>query len=349
MALLEELLRRFPRLAKLPAPAYVVGGAVRDLMRGAEPADVDVATLNPHDAAATLGRKIITLGGPEHLRAYRVVDREHVYDFADILDGDIDTDLARRDFTINAMAVDLADGALLDPHGGQDDLTARKVRMVRPSNFDDDPLRMLKGVRMAVRLDFDFDRETLDPIRARAAQITSVAQERVTYELSLIFSANRFARAVALLHETRLDVPLELATREFSVDDVSYAGALALLVRDPKPYAEHWRWSDSLLRDVLALQRLVDAHAPIDLYDAGESVARQLPAVQRALRREPVTIDEHLFTIQPLLTGNEIARLLGIEPGPRVGSVKRALVEAQVRGEVTTREAAERFVSAAGL
>ncbi|HWS73225.1 MAG TPA: hypothetical protein VN605_14015, partial [Thermoanaerobaculia bacterium] len=271
----------------------------------------------------------------------------HIYDFADILDGDIDVDLARRDFTVNAMAVDLADGALLDPHGGQRDLAARNVRMVRASNFDDDPLRMLKGVRMAVRLDFDIDRETLATIRARAAQITSVAAERVTYELSLIFSANRFARAVALLHETGLDAPLGLTTREFAVDEVSYAGALALLVRDPKPYAEEWRWSESLLRDVLALQRLVDAHAPIDLYDAGESVARQLPAVQRALGREPVAIDDRLFAIQPLLTGNEIAALLAIDPGPRVGSVKRALVEAQVRGDVTTREAAEQFVSAA--
>jgi tRNA nucleotidyltransferase/poly(A) polymerase len=347
MPLRDELLRRFPRLAKLPPPAYVVGGAVRDLVRGAEPADVDVATLDPHAAAATIGRRIITLGGAEHLRAYRVVDRNHIYDFADILDGDIGVDLARRDFTVNAMAVDLADGALLDPHGGQRDLAERKVRMVRASNFDDDPLRMLKGVRMAIRLDFGFDRETLDAIRARASRITSVAPERVTYELSLILSANRFARAVALLRETGLDGPLELATLPFAVDDVWYAGALALLVREPKAYAERWRWSESLLRDVLALQRLVEHHEPIDLYDAGETVARQLPAVQRALGRDPVAIDDALFAIQPLLTGNEIAALLAIEPGPRVGSVKRALVEAQVRGRVTTREEAERFVTAA--
>ena len=344
MSLLDELLRRFPRLKKLPPPAYVVGGAVRDLVRGAEPDDADVATLDPHAAAATIGRKIIALGGTEDLRAYRVVEGETMYDFADILGRDIDVDLARRDFTINAMAVDLANGALLDPHGGRRDLAERKVRMIRASNFDDDPLRMVKGVRMAVRLDFDFDAETLDAIRSRAAQILTVAPERVTAELALIFSADRFARAVALLRETGLDVPLRLDTRDFPVDDVSYAGALALLVADPKAYAEQWRWSDSLRRDVLALQRLLESHAPIDLYDAGATIARQLPAVQRALGREPVAIDEQLFTIEPLLTGNEIAALLGIAPGPRVGVVKRALVEAQVRGEVTTREAAEQFV-----
>ncbi|MCU1348472.1 MAG: polyA polymerase family protein, partial [Acidobacteria bacterium] len=278
---------------------------------------------------------------------YRVVDGGHVYDFADILDADIDADLARRDFTINAMAVDLAGGALLDPHGARRDLAARVVRMVRASNFDDDPLRMLKGVRMAVRLDFDFDPETLEAMRSRAAQLTRVAAERVTYELSLIFSAGRFARSVRLLRETGLETPLELATGDHAIDDVSYAGALALLVRDPRSYAERWRWSDALLRDVLALQRLVDKHAPIDLFDAGAGVARQLPAVQRALGREPVAIDERLFAIAPLLTGDEIASLLSIDPGPRIGAVKRALVEAQVRGEIATREEAERFVTAA--
>jgi len=345
MPLREDLIRRFPRLAKLPPPAYVVGGAVRDLVRVADPADVDVAVPDPRAAAETIGRKLIVLGGAEHLRAYRVVDGNHVYDFAEILDGDIDVDLARRDFTINAMALDLADGALLDPHGGQRDLAQRLVRMVRATNFDDDPLRMLKGIRMAVRLHFELDPETLEAIRPRVSQITRVAPERVTYELSLILSAGRFTRAVALLRETGLDAALELATGDYAAANVSHAAALALLVPDPRSYAERWRWSDTLLRDVLTLQRLLDRHEAIDLYDAGEAVARQLPALQRAVGRAPVPIDDALFTIAPLLTGDEIASILAIDPGPRVGAVKRALVEAQVRGKVRSRDDAERFVT----
>src|SRR5260370_6791449 len=113
----------------LPLPSYVVGGAFRYLLLGGDPADVDLASLDPLGAAKTFGRKIITLGGPEHLRAYRVVDHEHVYDFAALLDDDIGADLARRDFTINAMAVDLASGDLLDPHGGRHDIEQRLVRM----------------------------------------------------------------------------------------------------------------------------------------------------------------------------------------------------------------------------
>src|SRR5437763_9550987 len=204
----DELLALFPALRKLPPDAYVVGGAVRDLLRGAHPADADVACLAPLACARALGRKVIRLGREEHISAYRVVDGRHVYDFAALLDGSIDADLGRRDFTVNAMAVDLGSGALLDPHGGRRDLEARVVRMVAAANFDDDPLRMLKAIRMAVRLGFAVDGGTVAAIRPRAAAIARVAADRVAYELSVIFAANAFRRAVALLHETPLDVPL---------------------------------------------------------------------------------------------------------------------------------------------
>src|SRR5437763_15630835 len=111
MSLRDELLVLFPALRKLPANTYVVGGAVRDLLRGAHPADVDVACIDPLACARTLRRKVIRLGREEHISAYRVVDGKHVYDFAALLDGSIGADLGRRDFTINAMAVDLRSGA----------------------------------------------------------------------------------------------------------------------------------------------------------------------------------------------------------------------------------------------
>src|SRR4051795_12664616 len=175
MTLRDDLLRLFPRLRDLPMNAYVVGGAVRDLTLGTAPAAVDVACLDPLACARALRRKVIRLGREEHLSAYRVVDGPHVYDFAALLDGSIDADLARRDFTINAMAVDLASGQLLDPHDGRGDLDRHLVRMIDALNFDDDPLRMLKAVRMAVQFDFKVDGETMDAIRLRASHIADVA------------------------------------------------------------------------------------------------------------------------------------------------------------------------------
>src|SRR5689334_826508 len=95
----DELTRRFPALAQLGEHCYVVGGAIRDLLLGLEPADADVACLEPLTAARSLDGRLVRLGDEEHLSAYRVVLPEHVYDFAALLDGDLATDLARRDFT----------------------------------------------------------------------------------------------------------------------------------------------------------------------------------------------------------------------------------------------------------
>src|SRR5436305_12370813 len=206
MPLRDEILRRFPLLTKLPPQGvYAVGGIVRDLLAGIDPNDADLACADALATASTLGRKVITLG-KDHLSAYRIVDGEHIYDFAPLLEGDIDRDLARRDFTVNAMAVSLADGRLLDPFDGRGDLQRRLVRMVHPQNFDDDPLRMLKGVRMAVKYGYEIEAATLDAIQARAASITSVAAERIGVELEMIFGAGRFRRALSLLRDTRLDV-----------------------------------------------------------------------------------------------------------------------------------------------
>jgi hypothetical protein len=344
----DDLLRLFPRLRTLPADAYVVGGAVRDLIHGAAPADVDVACLDPLACARALGRNVIRLGREDHLSAWRVVDGPHVYDFAALLDGSIDADLARRDFTVNAMAVDLRSGALLDPHGGRSDLEARLVRMVDAANFDDDPLRMVKAVRMAVRFGFAIDEATAAAIHERASRIANVAVERVAYELTVIFSTNQFQRAIALLHETTLDVPLfvrALDATSFAADDVPLAAALALLLPDADGFAKRWRLSGTLLRDVLTLQHLLDAHSPLDLYDAGKTVAEQLTPMLRALGRDE-RIDFPDFDTRPLLTGDEIASLAEIAAGPRIGQLKRALLGEQLAGRIATREDAIAFITA---
>ena len=350
MSLHDELLRRFPRLSALPPGSYVVGGAIRDLVLGLEPADVDIACLDARAGAAAIGPRQIRLGTEEHLSAWRVVRDGHMYDVAALLDGAIGPDLARRDFTVNAMAVALDDGAFLDPHGGKTDLTSRIIRMIDPSNFDDDPLRCLKGVRMAVRFDFEIETATLDAIRERAGSITSVAAERVTYELEVIFSSGRFRKAVELLRQTGLDVPLfdRAIEAQFHADDVSLAGAMALLVADPKAHGRRWKWSVELIREAIALRQLLSAEGDrrIALYDAGEKVARQLPPLLRAVRRVSA-VEMPDFTIRALLSGEEISQVTGVSAGPELGRAKRALLEAQIRGEIAAKDDAVKFVRAA--
>jgi len=339
----EQLKTLFPALANLPAGSYVVGGAVRDLLIGKAPADADVACRDPLACARMFGRKTIRLGKGDHLSAWRVVDGKHIYDFAEILDGDIDADLARRDFTVNAMAVDLESGALLDPHGGQRDLEARIVRMVDAKNFDDDPLRMLKAVRMAVTHGFNIDEATLEAIRPRAGRIVDVATERTTYELSMILSANVLRKAIVLLRESALAEALGLRTPEVHDDAVPLGAALEIVVADPRVYGERWRWSEALIREVLTLQRLVDHHDRIALYDAGERIACELTPLLRALGRDD-RLDLPDFNAKPLLDGEEIASIAHVLPGPELGRIKRALLEAEIRGSVKTRDEATAFV-----
>ena len=341
----DDLLRRFPRLKDLPPQTYVVGGAIRDLLLGVDPQDVDIACDDPQACARSISSRVIRLGTGEHLSAWRVVEGEHVYDFAETLDHDIDADLARRDFTVNAMAVPLRGGDLLDPHDGQGDLKRRIVRMISPSNFDDDPLRCLKAVRMAIKYRFEIDAATLAAIRPRASAIDRVAAERVTFELSIIFASGQLRRATELLHATGLDVPLfgrELP--HVQSDDVSVAGSFALLVGDPKKYAKRWRWSTDLLRHVAALQKLMTMRGDlrVALYDAGEAVARQLPGVLRAAGRDD-TVTMPDFSIRALLSGDEF----GLPEGPELGRRKRALLEAQIRGEVRTKEEALKLTASA--
>jgi tRNA nucleotidyltransferase/poly(A) polymerase len=338
-----ELMRRFPKLASVGAGSYVVGGAIRDLLAGREPADVDVASLDPLRAARGVRDRVIRLGGEEHLVAYRVVDRDRVYDFAEILDGDIGRDLARRDFTVNAMAVDLGRDVLLDPHDGRGDVAQRIVRMVRPSNFDDDPLRTLKAIRMAVRYDMSVDEATIEAIRSRAPRIGEVAAERVTYELAVIFAAGRLRRAIDLFRRSGLGAALAFRDVDSQADDVSVAAAYALLVEDPRAFAERWKWSDALLREVLTLQRLASGADRLALFDAGETIARQLPALLRAAGRSD-TLDVPDFSMRPLLSGGEIGEVAALAPGKELGRIKRALVEEQVWGRVRTRDEAIAFV-----
>jgi hypothetical protein len=155
----------------------------------------------------------------------------------------------------------------------------------------------------------------------------------------VILSAQKLREAIDLLQRTHLAEPLGLRARDLQADDVSLAGAYALLVDDPRAYAERWRWSTELLREVVALRELIERHDRIALYDAGEKIARQLPEVLHALGRdEPLDMPD--FNIRALLTGNEIAELTGMNPGQELGRVKRALLEAQIRGEITTRDEA---------
>jgi tRNA nucleotidyltransferase/poly(A) polymerase len=116
----------------------------------------------------------------------------------------VETDLGRRDFTINAMAMDLADGRVLDPFGGRADLQQRILRQVSQAAFPEDPLRMLRGVQLATRFDLRVEVTTHQAMQAQAASITTVAPERIAEEVRKLFQATTPSRGFVLMQEVGL-------------------------------------------------------------------------------------------------------------------------------------------------
>lgn len=220
--LLDEVVRAM--LAAARAPLFVVGGAVRDfLLDPARPlADLDLVT---GEAALPLARRVADeLGWAFYaLDAQRDVarlvlvpgsrgkDSPLICDVAHWRDGSLAGDLAARDFTVNAMALALDGPAdaplsarLIDPTGGQADLAAGILRPVSQRSLSDDPIRLLRAVRLAARFDLSMTPALVEQIRGLASSLTQPSAERVRDELWKTLAAARPAQAVAVLADLGL-------------------------------------------------------------------------------------------------------------------------------------------------
>jgi poly(A) polymerase len=186
---------------------YLVGGSVRDALIGADgdpagPSDLDLTTdALPDeieellggwaDAIWTQGKRFGTIGARQGGRIFEVTthrsehyapeSRKPEVSFGD----DVLVDLSRRDFTINAMALELPGMELLDPYDGLADLVGHRLRTpLDPRvSFDDDPLRMLRAARFAARFDLEPDPELLEAVRSMADRLSIVSAERIRDEL----------------------------------------------------------------------------------------------------------------------------------------------------------------------
>jgi len=189
-------------LAEAQPRAWIVGGAIRDGLLGRPVADVDLAVAGEAEPLArSLAR---SLGAPafrlsEAFGAWRVaVPDGWVCDVSPLQGETIEADLARRDFTLNALALPIEGGEPLDPHGGARDLEAGVLRVLGPSAYDDDPLRALRLVRFAAELGLAPDTETERLTAAAAARVSEAAGERSFAELRRIMISERALEGIEL-------------------------------------------------------------------------------------------------------------------------------------------------------
>ena len=322
---LRERIRRLPGMDRLlPAldglpPTYLVGGAVRDLLRGAAAVDLDLAVEG--DALSIARTLADRLGGTarEHERFGTATVRtpDLVFDLAATRTESYDEpgalprveaatlaeDLRRRDFTVNAMAVALAGdklGHLHDPHGGVADLDAGLVRVLHPASFLDDPTRLLRAVRYETRLGFHMDEDTERAARAAAAEdaLATVSGSRVRDELMDLLAEYEAPTAVERLRDLGLDRALHPALRpDPELVASASLGAVAI-------------GADRGLASLAAL--VAGAPDELDPWVAGLQLeSRERDGVSRAARAAPGIVAE--------LRGrermpSELRDLLGAEP-----------------------------------
>lgn len=268
--------------------AYLVGGCVRDLLLGREPADFDVATsatpaqvmrIFPETYAVGVQFGVVLVPVPEenHRSTDEIVSpKAHAVEVATFRsdlgysDGrhpdqvqfsqNPREDVARRDFTINGMMLDPVSGEVLDFVGGREDLKAGIIRAIGEpeQRFAEDKLRMLRAVRFAARFDYEIEAETLRAIQRFAGEMKMVSHERVRDELTKMLTEGHARRALLLLDKAGLlkEVLPEIykmkgvqQPAEFHPEGDVFIHTLLLLENLPQPCPPTLAWG-ALLHDV---------------------------------------------------------------------------------------------------
>jgi tRNA nucleotidyltransferase (CCA-adding enzyme) len=340
----------YPELEAVQAaatePVYLVGGAVRDLLLDRGRADIDLVVEGDAGAlAARLGAETVE---HERFATAKVRLDGHEVDIAGArserypspgalpvvaLTGDVETDLARRDFTINAMAIPLeGEPRLIDPHGGRADLAAGLLRVLHPRSFADDPTRAVRAARYAAR--FGFELEPGTEALLREADLATVSADRREAELLRLAMESEAPQAFALLAEWGLVEPreggVELAVR-----------VAALLEAEP--------WSGLAARDRALLVAALGPRGGEEALAASlprlpsEAVALASPrtaielALARALGAE--WLDRYLAEWRDValeIDGEELIAA-GVPQGPAVGRGLREALRRKLDGEVAGR------------
>ena len=363
-------------------PSFLVGGCVRDLLRGVQPKDFDVATRARPEAVLKLFPKTVPTGlqhgtvtvvepeghvevttfrGEEGYQDGRRPDRVFFLD-------DVQSDLARRDFTINAIAFDPHRQLMVDPFGGVEDLARESICCVGKADdrFGEDGLRPLRAVRFASVLRFGIAADTLDAIPRALNTYARVAVERISDELRKLLKGPRPSRGLELLAMTGLSARILPALKNedakarahrFKRVDFTpptHAHRLAALFWDQTKALEALKPSTELLRRVQEIDR---HHAPLTTPSSDADLRRFASRVGRARLHDVLVLQRaelhargdaescrgfatnrarlrELLGSNPPLSTQELAlrgdalASLVGGPGPEVGRAQRRLLDA---------------------
>lgn len=363
--------------------AYFVGGSVRDALLGYEVNDVDIASSAQPEEVKALFDKTVDIG-IEH-GTVMVIHEENSYEittfrtestYKDFRRPDsvsfvrsLDEDLKRRDFTINAIAVD-REGKVTDLFEGISDLNQQVISAVGVADerFNEDALRMMRAVRFAAQLDFDIDKDTKNAIKTNGSLLKNIAVERINVEwIKLLTSKNR-KRGLDAMLETKLFefcpklsdkkmALMYLANSHKRIENERQAWALLLYYirfMQPTNHAEAigpflrtWKTSNKMIEDVKILveglqERITSEELnPLTIYKRGLELSLEIEKLMDYLN-QPSKAEEvnQIYKAFPIkskdelqLTGHDLMNSFNTKPGPWLGKTIANAEENVVTGQ----------------
>lgn len=372
--------------AEIGLHAYLVGGPVRDLILSKPPADVDFAVqgdishlanylIEAWNATIVMRSQFLTVklsvdGTIVDLASTRQERYLSPGDLPKVKAASITKDLARRDFSINSMAVAICPdqfGDLLDPYDGESDLKSRKIRVLHQRSFRDDPTRILRAIRYEQRLNFRLEDETNSQINEYSSLLSTISPDRIRHELERFFNEpvpeNALARANALgvlsdIHpslywtpsqstgasklagENRFDPLTYLAIMSYSIGQEN-ALAIANRLNMPKAWTLIWFEMPQIQSALLSLNDPSVSPSQVEEklrnFSDHSLLAAQAMDQTFSSKKWINCYMNYLRHIRPTLTGDDILDM-GIPPGPMVGDILASLHRGKMDGELISRQ-----------
>lgn len=386
-----EFQKALPILTKIKEAgyeAYFVGGSVRDVLLECPIHDVDIATSSyPEETKAIFNRTVdvgiehgtvlvLENGGEYEITTFRTEDvyvdyrRPSQVSFV----RSLEEDLKRRDFTVNALALD-ENGQVIDKFRGLIDLEQKRLRAVGKAEerFEEDALRIMRGFRFAASLDFDIEAATFEAMRSHSPLLEKISVERSFTEFDKLLMAPHWRKGISAMiacqaydylpglkqQEAGLNHLIVSLKDNFTFSDHHQAWAyvmISLAIEDPKSFLKAWKTSNDFQRYVtklIALYRIRQERSfeKLDIYQYGKEMASLVEGLRKA---QSLSVDmDHIEALDQalaihnkydiVLNGSHLIKDFGMKPGPQLGlmleKVELAIVEGRLDNDFTTIEA----------
>lgn len=388
-----EFQKALPVLEKIKSAgyeAYFVGGSVRDVLLGRSIHDVDIATSSYPEETKSIFHRTVDIG-IEH-GTVLVLENQSEYEVTTFRTEDVyvdfrrpssvnfvrslEEDLKRRDFTVNAFALDET-GQIIDLFNGLEDLENRVLRAVGKAEerFGEDALRIMRGLRFAATLDFSIEKTTFDAMTQQAPLLEKISVERSFVELDKLLRAPYWRKGVEALiaskayhylpdlvkQDVALSEMLKSLASDFLFTSSEQAWAALLIYchhAHPKSFLKKWKTSNDFQKNVISIleiyqKRLNQAVDKATLYRYGKDLVllaeklREGAGLSVDFRiieerdKELAIHDKHEIVVN----GASLMRDFGLKPGPELGKILKSIEMAIVDGHLcNTKEAIDAFV-----